>query len=138
MIRSVQRRGQVRTNTVVDVAPLLDVVFILLIFFLVTATFLEETGVDVERPRASTAQALPAESLRIAIAADGGVFAEGRRLDLAELEQLVRRFLGPSAEGAVVLIPDEAAPAGRLVEVLDHTKRAGATRIAVAARRPGS
>jgi biopolymer transport protein ExbD len=122
----------------VDIAPLIDIVFILLIFFLVTTTFVKQTGIEVERPRASHAEALTPRSLRISIAPGGAIYTEGQQVSLRQLRQRVGRFLETEAEGSVIVLPDRRVPSGRLVEVMDAAKAAGAQDVAVAAERPSA
>jgi biopolymer transport protein ExbD len=135
---SVQRRGNGTPSAAqVNMAPLMDLVFILLIFFLVTATFVRDTGIQVERPRATWSDAVDARSLRIGIAASGAIYVEGRRTDLAALRERIERFVTDERDGSVTLIPDRETSAGRLVEVMDAAKLAGAKELAVATRRKG-
>jgi biopolymer transport protein ExbD len=118
-------------------APLMDLVFILLIFFLVTATFVRDTGIQVERPQATWSDAVDARSLRIGLAASGAIYVEGQRTDLAALRERIERFVTDERDGSVILIPDRKTSAGRLVEVMDAAKLAGAKELAVATRRKG-
>ena len=119
-----------------DIAPLIDVVFILLIFFLVTTSFLRDTGLDVELPQATQARSLDPGSLRVAISAGGMTFTEGRALTLEQLAARVRTFVAEKPEGMVILLPDRELPSGRLVEVMDRAKAAGAT-VSIAANSGG-
>lgn len=139
MFQSVQQRSRSANAAMsVDIAPLIDVVFILLIFFLVTATFVRDTGVTVDRPQASRVEALEPESLRLSITASGAVYSEGSRLSDADLRRRVREFASARERGSVIVIPDRAVPSGRLVEVMDLARQSGARRVAVASQRPGN
>ena len=136
MFQSVQRRGNGTPSAPqVNMAPLMDLVFILLIFFLVTATFVRDTGISVERPRATWSDSVDARSLRIGIAASGALYVEGQSTDLAALRERIKRFVADERDGSVILIPDRRTSAGRLVEVMDAAKLAGAGELAVATRR---
>ena len=119
----------------VDIAPLIDVVFILLIFFLVTATFVRPTGVEVERPTASQSESLEPESLRVSIAESGALYADGRKLSLTQWRERVREFVTSRELAHVIVIPDRAVPSGRLVRVMDEARAGGAEQVAVATRR---
>jgi len=138
MFPSVQDRlkGR-RTGALVDIAPLIDIVFILLIFFLVTTTFVRETGMEVRRPEAVSARALEPAHLRVSISPTGSIHTEGERVTLSGLERRVRRFIARERKEAVIIIPDRAVSAERLVEVMDAAKLGGAREISVATRRPG-
>lgn len=119
-----------------NMAPLIDMVFLLLIFFLVTSSFVREAGVEVRRPEAATAVDVQAETLVVAITAEGTLHVDHTRADLRSIRPLVARFLAATPGGAVVVAADEAAPAGQVVRVLDQCRLAGARNLAVAARRP--
>lgn len=120
----------------INLAPLIDMVFILLIFFLVTTSFVRESGVTVERPQAATAQAQEKGSLIIGVSAGGDIHLDRRRVDLRSVRGLVERYLAGNPQGAVVIVADKASLTGRVVEVLDQARQAGAVDVAVAARRP--
>jgi len=139
MFSSVQaRRKQDRAAAVVDIAPLIDIVFILLIFFLVTTTFVQDTGVEVNRPESVTAARVEPTSLRISIAASGAVYTEGEQVNLGVLTSRVERFVGREREHAVLMIPDASVTSGRLVEVMDAVRRGGAQSISIATERSAS
>jgi biopolymer transport protein ExbD len=130
-----QNRRSHGSGTLVDIAPLIDVVFILLIFFLVTATFVPPTGATVNKPQARHTERLAPQSLRVAIVPSGALYSEGERLDLAAFRQRVSRFQKQNDNGTVIVVPDAEASAGRLVEVMDTARGAGAAEVAVATRR---
>ena len=136
MFRTVHRRRNQRSSMAIDIAPLIDIVFILLIFFLVSTSFLRDAGIDVNRPEATHSRALESTSLRIAITASGNAYAEGRTVADEEIRQLVQEFLSQKADGTVILVPDVALPSGRLVAVMDTVKGAGAMTVAVATANP--
>lgn len=138
MFRSVQNRDQ-SNGVLVDIAPLIDVMFILLLFFLVSSTFVRDTGVSVTRPQASMSQSLEPTSMRVSVTASGDVYAEGSRVSLDELRAKVAAFVAREKRRAVIVIPDVEVSAGRLVEVMDAAKLAGAEDVALAtARKEGS
>jgi biopolymer transport protein ExbD len=138
MFRSVQNRDQ-SNGVLVDIAPLIDVMFILLLFFLVSSTFVRDTGVSVTRPQASMSQSLEPTSMRVSVTATGDIYAEGARVTLDELRSKVATFVAREKRRAVVVIPDVEVSAGRLVEVMDAAKLGGAEDVALAtARKEGS
>lgn len=118
----------------VNIAPLMDVVFILLIFFVVTTVFVEETGVDVDRPTAASASQLEKQSLLIAVTRDGRVVHAGHEYGVRGLRALVARELA-EAQTPVILLVDRDAPSGLLVDVVDECRLAGAPSVSVAASR---
>lgn len=132
MFKSMQTRSQGSSAALVDIAPLIDIVFILLIFFLVTATFVRDTGVQVSRPQAAVTQTLEPTSLRVSVTAAGDVYADGHRVTLDELRAKVSEFITHQRMRSVIVIPDEEVQAGRLIEVMDVARRGGATDVALA------
>ncbi|MDA1014536.1 MAG: biopolymer transporter ExbD [Planctomycetota bacterium] len=140
MFNSVQSNPDKSPAAIVDIAPLIDIVFILLIFFLVTATFVRDTGVKVSRPQAAAVQILEPTGLRVSITAGGDVYMDGSRVTLLELRNRVEEFVAGGRNQSVIVIPDEDLPAGRLIEVMDAARLAGANDVAVATmeRRAGS
>ena len=135
MFQSLQRaRGKGRAGLAVNMTPLIDMVFILLIFFMVTTTFVRDSGIGVTRPQATQRHAFETGSLRISIAASGAIYADGEQHDFLSLRSRVSQFLGESPDGSVIVIPDERTPSGVLVAVMDVAKMAGATDMGIATR----
>lgn len=125
-----------RRNRVVDInmAPLIDMTFILLIFFLVTTSFVQQTGVEVERPAARTATAGEAADLTVVLDADGIVRLDGHPADLRRVQLRAERLHSQRPDGGVLVLADRRAPTGDLVSVLDACRLAGINRLRVAAR----
>ena len=107
----------------VDLTPMLDVVFIMLIFFIVTATFVKETGVEVNRPQSSTAEQKNNPSVLIAIQADNSVWMDGRRVDVRSVRANVERLFAENPEGGVVIQADELSSMKTFAEVLDQARQ---------------
>jgi biopolymer transport protein ExbD len=122
-------------EAVVEMAPLIDCMFILLIFFIVTTTFVEETGVEVDKPLAASSVRLEKTSILLALTEKGEVIYGGREIGLGGVRQLVARML-QKEEVPVVVEADAAAPSGLLVRVIDEAKLGGAKKVSVAARKP--
>ena len=120
-------------ETELNMAPLIDMIFILLIFFLVTTTFTRETGVEVNRPAAATARDLDRSSFQVALTPDGSVYVHNRLVDMLELRALVGEALKEDPDRPVVILADRSAVTGALISVMDECALAGARRIAVAA-----
>jgi biopolymer transport protein ExbD len=118
----------------IDISPLMDVVFILLIFFIVTTTFVEETGVEVDKPQAASEQMLEKTSIMIAITADGEVVYGGRKIGLGGVQPLVKRELAKE-EVPVIVQADKVVPSGLMVQVIDEAKLGGAKKVSIATRR---
>jgi biopolymer transport protein ExbD len=118
----------------INISPLIDMVFILLIFFIVTTTFVEETGIDVERPQAASAVNLQKNSILIAVTANGEVVYGGREIGVAGVQPLVKRMI-QKEDLPVIVQSDQTVQAGLLVRVIDEAKIAGATKVSVATRK---
>lgn len=116
-----------------NIAPLVDMVFLLLIFFLVTTTFSRETGVNVRKPKARTAQALSRESILVAVTKEGTIHIDNRRVDLEMLNRFIKDKVRENPESPVIIIADKSALTGNIIEVMDECKVAGAERISLAA-----
>ncbi|MCK9183470.1 MAG: biopolymer transporter ExbD [Fibrobacteraceae bacterium] len=117
----------------IDMGPLMDMVFILLIFFVVTSTFTRETGVDVTKPRAQTASALQKENIMIAITRNGTVHINEREVDLASLEDVLKDAAMKNPDREAVIIADKDAVTGILVKVIDVCTLANIKKVSVAA-----
>ena len=115
----------------INVSPLIDMVFILLIFFIVTTVFVEETGVEVDKPQAASAAALEKNSILLALTGDGKVVYGGREIGINGVRPLVRRML-QAEDMPIIVQSDEGASAGMLVRVIDEAKLGGAIKFSVA------
>jgi biopolymer transport protein ExbD len=125
------RRSRERRASI-DLAPLIDMVFILLVFFLLTATFIPEQGLGLQRARSTQGEAIGPRALRVAITADGALYLEGRRIDEAVLKASCEARLRSEADARLVLVPDRDLPSGSLVAVMDLAREAGLDNIVVA------
>jgi biopolymer transport protein ExbD len=118
----------------IDISPLIDCIFILLIFFIVTTTFVEETGVEVDKPQAASAVRLEKTSILLALTAKGEVVYGGRDVGVGGVQPLVRRML-QKEDLPVIIQADSVAQSGLLVRVIDEAKLAGATKVSLATAR---
>ena len=107
----------------IDLTPMLDVVFIMLIFFIVTATFIKESGVEVNRPEASTANQKDDTTVLIAISADNSIWMDKRRIDVRSVKANVERLHAENPEGGVVIQADELASVKTFTSVLDSARQ---------------
>ena len=121
-------------NPEINISPLVDMVFLLLIFFIVTTVFVEETGVEVQKPKAASAQNLEKKSILLALTAEGRIVYGGREVRLSGLRGLISRLLREQ-EMPVIILADEQSRSGVLVDVIDECKLAGAKQVSIAAER---
>ena len=129
-----QFRRKSRAEVAINMAPLIDVIFLLVIFFAVSTTFLETAGLNLELPTStSTAQREPRE-ITVLLAADGTLSYEGEETDQQRLTELLRQALEEAERKMVVLRADTSTPHGTVVEVMDLIRESGADGLTVAAR----
>jgi biopolymer transport protein ExbD len=120
-------------ETSVDITPMLDVVFIMLIFFIVTATFVKESGIDVDKPEAATAIVEEKASILVAIDAKDQVWIDRRQVDVRSVRSIIERLHAENPKGSVVIQADRNSRNEVLVQVMDASRRAGVYDIALAA-----
>lgn len=122
-----------RQGVELNIAPLIDMVFILLIFFLVTTSFVKETGVDINRPAASTAVNKDKATILIGITKDNQIFMDKREIDIRAVRANIERALAENPEGGIVVVADKESSTGIAIQVIDSCKVAGATNVSLAA-----
>ncbi len=130
---SARRHLPAQDETELDMTPMLDIVFIMLIFFIVTTSFVKESGVTVNSPGAETATAQESANIFVAITASGEVWIDRRPVDPRSVRAIVARLHADNPEGSVIIQSDEEASTRMLVEVMDQVRLAGVEGIAIAA-----
>jgi biopolymer transport protein ExbD len=120
-------------DTGIDLAPMLDFVMNLLIFFIITTSFVKEAGIQVEKGVAQTAQHKESGNILIAIRQNGEVWMDRRQVDLREVRPIIERFHIERPDDTVVVIADKQAPTGMLAQVMDQVKSAGIKDVAIGA-----
>ena len=128
----VRRRHRRREPGEVNISPLIDMTFILLIFFMVSTTFVKDLQIEIERPGAATAVHADQRSLRVALDRRGSIVVDGRPVKPWMLQSRVRELLARSRVKTVLVVTDRRVPSGRLVEVVDQCRLAGAGQVGVA------
>ncbi|WP_275289111.1 ExbD/TolR family protein [Halomonas elongata] len=131
-----RRLGTGDESSEVNLTPMLDVVFIMLIFFIVTTSFIKESGVEIERPESSAASPRPDAQVLVAITPEGAVWVDGEPVDIHRVGPRVAGMV--SDEGSVVIQADRDATTGVLIEVMDRLREADVEQVAVAAQRSGA
>ena len=116
-----------------NLTPMIDIVFIMLIFFIVTASFVKEAGIAVNRPAAHSAVVQEHAAIIVAITAAGEIWIDRRRVDIRAVRANVERLYLETPRGGVVIQADQRARHGVFVEVLDQVRLAGVEKIAIAA-----
>jgi biopolymer transport protein ExbD len=126
------RRERKTAEVGIDLTPCIDMTFILLIFFMVSTTFVKDMKIDIDRPGASTQQVASTKAVRLYIDKQGDTFLEGEPVRLWVIQSRVRDLLKGMTGKSVLVVTDEVVPSGRLVEVVDQARAAGAEDIGVA------
>jgi len=118
----------------INMGPLIDMVFLLLIFFVVTTSFVKEAGIDVQRSSAATAEVKERGNIMIGVTPDGDVYMEGKRVDVRSVRSLVERALAEDPESGVIVVADKHSETGDVVKVMDQCRLAGASSVSLAAK----
>lgn len=118
----------------IDMTPMLDVVFILLIFFIVTASFVKEAGIDVNRPEAATAVKKDRANILVAITDKGDIWINKRKVDIRSVQANIERLKAENPQGTVVIQADKKSTTDTLIKVMDSARAAGVFDVSIAAQ----
>ncbi len=121
----------------INITPMLDIVFIMLIFFIVTTSFTKETGATIIKPQAEQAVALQNGTILIGVRPNDDIWMAKRQVELREVRQMVERAKAENPEGSVVIIADIGSRIGTVTQVMDQVRLAGVEGIAISAEKPG-
>ena len=133
MSRRKNKKQDVEDKAEIDLTPMLDVVFIMLIFFIVTASFVKESGIDVTRPDAQTATKQNRVGILVAINEYNEIWINRREVDINAVRANIERLHAENPQGGAVIQADKNAQTGTLVEVMDQIRLAGVQAISIAA-----
>ena len=129
-----RRKTRKQDETGIDLTPMMGIVFIMLIFFIVTTSFVKETGVDINRPNADTAERDEKGNILVAITASNEIWIDKRRVDLKAVRANIERLKIEYPEGSVIIQADKESRSGLLVEAMDQIRLAGVQNISIAAK----
>ena len=118
----------------VDLTPLIDMVFILLLFFIVTSSFVKESGIEVNRPSARSAERQEKGNIIIAVSKNGEIWIDRRKVDMNALRANVERLHAENPEGAVIIAADQESQTGLVIRALDQVRLAGVANVSIAAQ----
>lgn len=133
MKRTSGNAGDLQPSAQIDLTPMLDVVFIMLIFFIVTASFIKEAGIEVQRPPATTREAVENQKILIAISPQNEIWIDKRPVDKHSLRAVIERLHAENPKGAVVIQADEKSTAEAFALVADAARAAGVADVSLAA-----
>ena len=132
MFKSIRTKKAFTSQAEIQMTPLIDMVFILLIFFVVTTSFVSETGLNIQRPLSSSSETLPRENISVAINANGRIIINSERIGLLSVRPFLQKELRNKPDLTVVLVADKTVPVDRVVSVMDEIRAAGISEIALA------
>jgi biopolymer transport protein ExbD len=127
-----RRPTQQEEEKVADLTPMLDVVFILLIFFIVTATFIKETGIEVNRPDTKTAQFKKTVSLLVAVSPDSAIWIDKKKVDIRNVRPLMERLHAENPKGGLVIQADMDSKVEKVLAIMDAARTIGISQVAIA------
>ena len=130
-----RRWAQEEEDDDINMTPMLDIVFIMLIFFIVTASFVKEAGIDVNRPGAVTAERKEQASILVAISETNEIWIDKRQVDVRAVRANIERLRAENPQGSVVIQADKNSKNGTLVKVMDAARLAGVLNVSIAAQR---
>lgn len=127
-----RRPTQQEEEKVADLTPMLDVVFIMLIFFIVTATFIKETGIEVNRPDTKTAQFKKTVSLLVAVSPDSAIWIDKKKVDIRNVRPLMERLHAENPKGGLVIQADMDSKVEKVLAIMDAARTIGIAQVAIA------
>jgi biopolymer transport protein ExbD len=128
-----RRRARLKEENEINLTPMLDVTFIMLIFFIVTSSFVKESGIEVNKPAAATAEVKERGNILVAITANNQVWIDKRPIDVRAVRANIERLHAENPQGSVVIQADERSQNGLLVKVMDAARQAGVYNVSIAA-----
>ncbi len=135
-MRGFNQIEQEEDESTIDLTPMLDVVFIMLIFFIVTASFVKEAGIEINRPSAQTATKQDQANILIAISDTGEIWIDRRRVDIRNVRANIERLHAENPQGAVVIQADQKSTNDKLVSVMVAARQAGIFNVSIATTEP--
>ncbi|MBX3640886.1 MAG: biopolymer transporter ExbD [Nitrosomonas sp.] len=127
--------NSIESDATIDLAPMIDIIFVLLLFFIVTTTFVKDMNLDLERPKASSAVAASSKAIRLYVDQHGDTYLDGEPVRMWLIQSKLRDLLSTSTSKIVLVVTDEGVPAGKLVEVVDQARLSGAESVGVATQK---
>jgi biopolymer transport protein ExbD len=128
-----RKRIREEEEATLDMTPMLDIVFILLIFFIVTTSFVKEAGIEVNKPKAANQSKQKSANIFIAVRDNGEIWLDKRVVDIERVAATIEKLLAEQPTDVVIIQADKKAEHGKVVQVMDAIKEAGIDRISIAA-----
>jgi len=118
-----------------NIAPMMDMIFILLIFFIVTTSFTRETGLDISKPQAASAKELPKENILIGVTREGVIHIQESQVALTQLKSILTRLTSENPDRQVIIVADRGAAVATLVDIMDECNKAQVRKVSLASER---
>lgn len=131
------RRRAITEEAGINITPMLDIVFIMLIFFIVTTSFTRQTGASISKPQAGQAVALRNGTILIGVRPNDDIWMAKRQIELREVRPMVERARAENPQGSVVIVADKGSRIGTVTRVMDQVRLAGIQGVAISAEKPG-
>ncbi len=131
------RRSAKTDDKVADLTPMLDVVFIMLIFFIVTATFIKETGIEVNRPDTQTAEMKKYVSLLVAVGPDSTIWIDKKKVDIRNVRAIIEQLHSENPKGGMVIQADSASKTEKVLQIMEAARQVGIKQVAIAGEQDG-
>ena len=128
-----RKHAQAEEETEINITPMLDIVFIMLIFFIVTTSFIKETGIDPDRPEAQTAEPDRRGNILIGISEADQIWMNKRKNEIGQVRAMVESAVAEVPESSAVIIADKESATGTLIDVMDQVRLGGVSNISIAA-----
>jgi len=132
------RRHAHTEDAEINITPMLDIVFIMLIFFIVTTSFTKETGASISKPLAEQAVSLRNGTILIGVKSNDEIWMSKRQVEMREVRSMVESAKAENPKGSVVIVADKKSRIGTVTLVMDQVKMAGVEGIAISAENPGN
>ena len=120
----------------INLTPMLDIVFIMLIFFIVTASFVKEAGIEVRKPDATTGEQKKLANIMIAVDPKGQIWIQRRRVDIRAVRANIERLHAENPQGSIVIQADRDSQSGIVIEIMEAARQAGVQNVAIATKEP--
>ena len=128
-----RKHAQAEEETEINITPMLDIVFIMLIFFIVTTSFIKETGIDPDRPEAQTAEPDRRGNILIGISEADQIWMNKRKIEIGQVRAMVESAVAEVPESSAIIIADKESATGTLIDVMDQVRLGGVSNISIAA-----
>lgn len=127
------RRRKKEEEAEINLTPMLDIVFIMLIFFIVTASFVKEAGIEVDKPSAATAERKQMANIMIAVTSKQQIWIQGKQIDIRAVRATIERLHAENPKGTIVIQADRESETGLVIEIMEAARQAGVQNVAIAA-----